>query len=53
MVVVVIGGVSQRKKERRRESEIQRERVHKDEKEFLQCFFNMFKCGPGCPGAFV
>lgn len=25
----------------------------KGEKEFLQCFLNMFKCEPGCLGAFV
>lgn len=35
-----------------RGSEIQKA-GHKEEKEILQCFFNMCSCGPGCLGAFV
>ena len=44
--------MSQRKK-RERVKYRERNGVHKDGNEFLQCFFNMFNCGPGCPGAFV
>lgn len=42
--VVVVMGVSQRKKERKKDRE---------RREFLHCFFNMFNRGPGSPGAFV
>ncbi len=44
--------MSQRKKEGER-VKYREKGVHKDEKELLQCFFNMFNCGAGCPGAFV
>lgn len=48
--MVIVMGVSHRKKVRGRESE----RVTKDGKEYLQCFFNMFcNCDPGFLGAFV